>query len=85
MSTLNKNHKFINITNTRRISVKTIQINHTLVLQGMAISTYLNGESVLQKAITGMFTYDASVIGCLSSAGSVTTSNLGSRKAAYDK
>ena len=35
----------------------------TLVLHGMAMSTNLRGESVLQKAMTGMLTYEASVIG----------------------
>ncbi len=35
-----------------------------LVLQGMAMSTYFMGESVSQKAITGMLTYDASVMAC---------------------
>lgn len=28
----------------------------TLLLQGMAMSTYLSGESVLHKAMVGMFT-----------------------------
>lgn len=49
------------------------------------MSTKRRGESVLAKAITGMFTYDASVIGCLSKAGSVTISSLGSLKAACKK
>ena len=33
-----------------------------LLLHGIATSTYLEGESVLHRAITGKFTYDASVI-----------------------
>ncbi|KAJ6638660.1 hypothetical protein Bhyg_11397 [Pseudolycoriella hygida] len=33
------------------------------VLHGIAMSMYFNGLSVLQKAMTGMFTYDASMIG----------------------
>lgn len=55
----------------------------TLLLHGIAISTNRRGESVLQKAITGMLTYEASVIGWWSQAGSVTTNKRGSRKAAY--
>ncbi len=35
----------------------------TLLLHGIAISTNRSGESVLQNAITGMFTYEASVTG----------------------
>merc|ERR1719317_1699580 len=54
-----------------------------LLLQGMAMSTCLRGESVLQKAMTGMLTYDASVTGWWSIRGSVTTSRRGSRKAAW--
>jgi len=34
----------------------------TLLLQGIAMSMYFNGELVLQNAITGIFTYEASVI-----------------------
>ena len=33
----------------------------TLLLHGIAMSTNFNGESVLQKAITGMLTYEDSV------------------------
>lgn len=33
-----------------------------LLLAGMATSTYLTGESVWQKAITGMFACEASLI-----------------------
>ena len=33
----------------------------TLLLQGIAISTSLSGESVLANEMTGTFTYDASV------------------------
>lgn len=56
-------------------------IEITLLLHGIAMSTYLNGVSALHKAITGMLTYEASVIGWWSVAGSVTTRSLGSRKA----
>jgi hypothetical protein len=34
-----------------------------LLLPGMATSTNLKGESVMHKAITGMLTYEASVMG----------------------
>ena len=46
------------------------------------MSTYLTGESVLHRAITGMLTYEASVTGWWSVRGSVTTNRRGSRKAA---
>lgn len=36
----------------------------TLLLQGMATSMFFSGVLVLQKAITEMFTYEASVTGC---------------------
>lgn len=55
---------------------------HTLLLQGMAISTYLSGESVLHRAMVGMFTYEASVSGWWSARGSVTIRRRGSLKAA---
>jgi len=35
----------------------------TLLLHGIAISMYLNGLSEVTKAMTGMLTYEASVIG----------------------
>ena len=35
-----------------------------LLLHGIATSTCFSGKSVLQNAITGMFTYDASVTDC---------------------
>merc|ERR1712224_123164 len=43
----------------------------------MATSTCCSGESVSQKAITGMFTYAASLIAWWSVRGSVTTSMRG--------
>lgn len=55
----------------------------TLLLQGIAMSTYLNGESVLQRAMVGMLTYDASVSGWWSARGSVTIKSRGSLKAAW--
>ena len=36
----------------------------TMLLQGMAMSMCRSEAFVLQKAITGMLTYDASVMGC---------------------
>lgn len=54
-----------------------------LLLHGMAMSTNLKGESVLHRAITGMLTYEASVIGWWSENGSVTIRRRGSRKAAW--
>lgn len=39
------------------------KLNFTLLLHGMAISTYLSGESVLHRAMVGMLTYEASVSG----------------------
>lgn len=55
----------------------------TLLLQGIAMSTYLKGESVLHRAIVGMLTYDASVNGWWSARGSVTIKSRGSLKAAW--
>ena len=51
----------------------------TLLLAGMAMSTWRRGESLSQKAITGMFTKDASRMGWWSMRGSVTMSRRGSR------
>ncbi len=47
----------------------------------MAISTYLNGLSEVTKAMTGMLTYDASVIGWWSAIGSKTMIRRGSLNA----
>lgn len=55
----------------------------TLLLQGIAMSTYLKGESVLHRAMVGMLTYDASVNGWWSARGSVTIKSRGSLKAAW--
>ena len=52
-----------------------------LLLHGIATSTYFDGESVLHKAITGKFTYEASVIAWWSNCGSVATKSRGSRNA----
>ncbi len=50
----------------------------TLLLHGIAISMNFNGESVLQKLITGTPTYDASVTAWWSTRGSETISRRGS-------
>lgn len=38
--------------------------NFPLLLEGIATSTFWRGESLSQKAITGTFTYDASLTAC---------------------
>jgi len=65
--------------NTSRANIqKTVAIAlGTLLLQGMTISTYSRGASVLQKAMVGMLTYEASITACLSFLGSATTRSLG--------
>lgn len=55
----------------------------TLLLQGIQMSTYPSGESVLHKAMVGMLTYEASVSGWWSARGSVTSRRRGSLKAAW--
>uniref|UniRef100_A0A182VHF1 Uncharacterized protein n=1 Tax=Anopheles merus TaxID=30066 RepID=A0A182VHF1_ANOME len=74
----------------RRRSTSRASIHHIrpiecvdLVLHGMAMSTNLTGESVLQNAMTGMLTYDASVTGWWSVSGSVTISRRGSRNVVW--
>lgn len=51
-----------------------------LLLVGMATSTNLSGESVSQRAMTGMLTYEASRMAWWSTRGSVTTMRRGSLK-----
>merc|ERR1719284_1310013 len=67
----------------RRTSRASIQYRRpielrALLLAGIATSTNRRGESVSQKAMTGMFTYDASRIGWWSVRGSVRISKRGS-------
>merc|ERR1712050_412811 len=50
-----------------------------LLLDGIATSTQLRGESESQRAITGMFMYDASVRHWWSRRGSQTITSLGSK------
>ena len=50
----------------------------TLLLHGITISTYSRGASVLQRAMVGILTYEASMTACLSFFGSATTKSLGS-------
>jgi len=50
----------------------------TLLLHGMTISTKSSGASVLQRAMVGMLTYEASITACLSFFGSATIKSLGS-------
>jgi hypothetical protein len=50
----------------------------TLLLHGMTMSTKSRGASVLQSAIVGMLTYEASTTACLSLFGSATIKSLGS-------
>ena len=50
----------------------------TLLLHGMTISTKSRGASVLQRAMVGMLTYEASMTACLSLFGSATIKSLGS-------
>ncbi len=58
---------------------KTIAIAFgTLLLHGITISTKSNGASVLQRAIVGILTYEASRTACLSFFGSATIKSLGS-------
>jgi len=49
----------------------------TLLLHGMTTSTKSSGASVLQSAIVGILTYEASITACLSFLGSATINNLG--------
>lgn len=65
------------------LSVTISYVGHTLLLQGIAMSTYLKGESVLHRAMVGILTYDASVNGWWSARGSVTIKSRGSLKAAW--
>lgn len=51
-----------------------------LLLVGMAQSTYERGESVSQRAMTGMLTYEASRMAWWSTRGSVTMIRRGSLK-----
>lgn len=51
-----------------------------LLLHGIATSTNSAGESTSHNAITGMLTYEDSLIDCASVLGSVTMINLGSLK-----
>lgn len=51
-----------------------------LLLTGMATSTYSDGESMSVKAMTGMLTYEDSLMAWKSVLGSVTMTNLGSLK-----
>jgi hypothetical protein len=44
---------------------------------GITISTYSSGASVLQRAMVGILTYEASITACLSNLGSVTIKTLG--------
>ena len=50
----------------------------TLLLHGMTTSTKSSGASVLQRAMVGMLTYEASITACLSLFGSATIKSLGS-------
>ena len=64
---------------SRARSQNTIAIDSVfLLLVGITISTNLSGESVLQRAIHGIFTYEASITACESCLGSVTIKSLGS-------
>ena len=51
-----------------------------LLFAGIATSTFSNGESESQKAMTGMLTLEASLTACESVRGSVTIKSLGSLK-----
>ena len=58
---------------------KTIAMDFgTLLLQGITTSTKSNGASVLQRAMVGILTYEASITACLSLFGSATIKSLGS-------
>lgn len=50
----------------------------SLFPQGITTSTKSRGASVLQRAMVGMFTYEASITACLSDLGSATIKILGS-------
>ncbi len=50
----------------------------TLLLHGITISMKSKGASVLQSAMVGMLTYEASMTACLSFFGSATIKSLGS-------
>jgi hypothetical protein len=49
----------------------------TLLLHGITTSIKSNGASVLQRAMVGMLTYEASITACLSFLGSATIKSLG--------
>ena len=60
-------------------SQKIIEIDlGTLLLHGITTSMNYKGASVLQRAIVGILTYEASITAWLSLLGSATMSNLGS-------
>jgi hypothetical protein len=60
-----------NIQNTKDIDLG------TLLLQGITRSTNYKGASVLQRAMQGMLTYEASITAWLSLLGSATIKSLG--------
>ena len=86
-----RRHRFTNLRTDGRMGTPSFndtgthcQKNHrTLVLQGMAMSTNLSGESVLQKAMTGMLTQADSVMGWWSARGSEITNRRGSLNARW--
>lgn len=49
----------------------------SLFPHGITTSTKSRGESVLQRAMVGMLTYEASMTACLSDLGSATIKILG--------
>ena len=64
---------------TSRVSIqKIIEIDLAYLFpHGITISMKSRGASVLQRAMVGMFTYEASTTACLSDLGSATINNLG--------
>ena len=60
-------------------SQKTIAMDlASLFPHGITTSTKSSGASVLQRAMVGMLTYEASITACLSDLGSATIKILGS-------